>query len=127
MNALHTRVAGEMRHNREVRGGNMTNGPLQGIKVVELGVWVAGPAVTGLMADWGADVIKVEPATGDPQRAVFGALGVADQSGVPPFEIDNRGKRSVVLDLRDDADLATMMQLLSDADVFVTNVRPAGL
>ena len=108
-------------------GDTMTQGPLQGIRVVELGVWVAGPAVAGLMADWGADVMKVEPATGDPQRAVFGALGVADQAGVPPFEIDNRGKRSVVIDLRTDEGLASMMALLADADVFITNVRPAGL
>ena len=71
----------------------MGHGPLHGVKVVELGVWVAGPAATGVMADWGATVIKVEPPTGDPQRAVFGALGVADQAGVPPFEIDNRGKK----------------------------------
>lgn len=105
----------------------MTQGPLHGVKVLELGVWVAGPAATGLMADWGATVVKVEPPTGDPQRAVFGALGVADQSGVPPFEIDNRGKRSVVLDLRTEADLATMHRLLAEADVFVSNVRPAAL
>jgi crotonobetainyl-CoA:carnitine CoA-transferase CaiB-like acyl-CoA transferase len=103
------------------------SGPLQGVKVIEMGVWVAGPAATGLMADWGADVIKVEPPTGDPQRFVFGALGVADQKGVPPFEIDNRGKRSVVLDLRNDDDLQKMFALLEDADVFVSNVRPAGL
>lgn len=105
----------------------MTQGPLHGVKVVELGVWVAGPAATGIMADWGADVVKVEPPTGDPQRAVFGALGVADQSGVPPFEIDNRGKRSVIADLRDPQAMSAMMSLLADADVFVTNVRPAGL
>jgi len=103
------------------------SGPLQGVKVIEMGVWVAGPAATGLMADWGADVIKVEPLTGDPQRFVFGALGVADQKGVPPFEIDNRGKRSVVLDLRQEDDLQKMFALLEDADVFVSNVRPAGL
>ena len=103
------------------------SGPLQGVKVIEMGVWVAGPAATGLMADWGAHVIKVEPPTGDPQRFVFGALGVADQKGVPPFEIDNRGKRSVVLDLRNDDDLQKMFALLEDADVFVSNVRPAGL
>jgi crotonobetainyl-CoA:carnitine CoA-transferase CaiB-like acyl-CoA transferase len=103
------------------------SGPLQGVKVIEMGVWVAGPAATGLMADWGADVIKVEPPTGDPQRFVFGALGVADQRGVPPFEIDNRGKRSVVLDLRNETDLQKMFALLEDADVFVSNVRPAGL
>ena len=105
----------------------MTQGPLHGVKVVELGVWVAGPAATGIMADWGADVVKVEPPTGDPQRAVFGALGVADQNGVPPFEIDNRGKRSVVADLRNPEGMETLMSLLADADVFVTNVRPAGL
>lgn len=108
-------------------GGHMSNAPLHGVKVVELGVWVAGPAATGIMADWGADVIKVEPPTGDPQRAVFGALGVADQNGVPPFEIDNRGKRSVVCDLRNAQGMSEMMSLLADADVFVTNVRPAGL
>ncbi len=103
------------------------SGPLHGVKVIEMGVWVAGPAATGLMADWGADVIKVEPPAGDPQRFVFGALGVADQKGVPPFEIDNRGKRSVVLDLRNENELQKMFALLEEADVFVSNVRPAGL
>ena len=105
----------------------MANGPLHGVRVIELGVWVAGPAATGLMCDWGADVMKIEPPTGDPQRAVFGALGVADQAGVPPFEIDNRGKKSVVLDLRTDDGLATLHRLLAEADVFVSNIRPAGL
>lgn len=118
---------GDIGHNEDGNKGAQMNAPLEGVRVVEMGVWVAGPAVTGIMADWGATVIKVEPPTGDPQRAVFGALGVADQNGVPPFEIDNRGKRSVVLDLRDDNDMKTMMSLLADADVFVSNVRPAGL
>ena len=67
-------------------------GPLAGVRVVELGVWVAGPACAGVLADWGAEVIKVEPPTGDPQRNIFGALGQSDQPAVPPFEIDNRGK-----------------------------------
>ena len=105
----------------------MSGAPLDGVKVVELGVWVAGPAAAGIMADWGADVVKVEPPAGDPQRAVFGAIGVADQAGVPPFEIDNRGKRSVICDLRTDEGMAQMMSLLAEADVFITNVRPAGL
>ena len=103
------------------------SGPLQGYRVVELGVWVAGPAAAGLMADWGAEVIKVEPPTGDPQRAIFGAFGIADQKGVPPFEIDNRGKQSVVIDLRTSDGLRSMHSLLDTADVFVTNVRPAAL
>jgi crotonobetainyl-CoA:carnitine CoA-transferase CaiB-like acyl-CoA transferase len=72
-------------------------------------------------------VIKVEPPTGDPLRAVFGALGIAGQAAVPPFEVDNRGKRSVVLDLRVPDDLERFHQLLDTADVFVTNVRPASL
>ena len=48
-------------------------GPMEGIKVVELGVWVAGPAAAGILADWGADVIKIEPPTGDPAR-MFGRM-----------------------------------------------------
>ncbi len=103
------------------------SGPLQGYRVVELGVWVAGPAAAGLMADWGAEVIKVEPPAGDPQRAIFGAFGIADQKGVPPFEIDNRGKQSVVIDLQTPDGLGAMHALLDTADVFITNVRPAAL
>ena len=88
-----------------------SRGPLSGYRVVELGVWVAGPAAAGLMADWGADVIKVEPPAGDPQRRIFGALGVADQAGVPPFEIDNRGKRSVCLNLENEQGRALAKRL----------------
>lgn len=96
---------------------------LAGTRVVELAVWVAGPSAAGILCDWGADVVKVEPPSGDPQRAVFGALGVAEQAGTPPFEIDNRGKRSVVLDLRADEGLEVIHALLERADVFVTNLR----
>jgi len=103
------------------------NGPLNGVRVVELGVWVAGPACAGVLADWGAEVIKVEPPEGDPQRNIFGALGQSEQPAVPPFEIDNRGKKSVVIDLRDPAGLSRMYELLSGADAFVTNVRLAAL
>jgi crotonobetainyl-CoA:carnitine CoA-transferase CaiB-like acyl-CoA transferase len=112
---------------RHGAAGAEADGPLAGRRVIELGVWVAGPAAAGLMADWGADVIKVEPPSGDPQRHIFGAIGVATQTGVPPFEIDNRGKRSVVLDLHQPEALEQMHQLLATADVFVTNVRPAAL
>lgn len=102
-------------------------GPLAGIKVIELGVWVAGPAAAGIMADWGADVVKVEPSTGDPQRSVFGAVGVNSELPVPPFEVDNRGKRSVVLDLRTAEHVEVLHELLADADVLVTNMRQAAL
>ena len=76
---------------------------LSGVRVVELAAWVAGPAAGGVLADWGADVVKVEPPAGDPQRGVFSAIGANEQTAVPPFEVDNRGKRSVVLDLRSEA------------------------
>ena len=102
-------------------------GPLAGVRVVELGVWVAGPAAGGVLADWGAEVIKVEPPSGDPQRKIFGALGQKDQPAVPPFEIDNRGKKSVVIDLQREAGRSQMYALLETADVFVTNVRLAAL
>jgi crotonobetainyl-CoA:carnitine CoA-transferase CaiB-like acyl-CoA transferase len=101
-------------------------GPMEGITVVELGVWVAGPAAGGILADWGADVIKIEPPTGDPARMFGRMLGIEDGLS-PPFEMDNRGKRSIVLDLTTDAGRVTAMELLSSADIFLSNVRPAAL
>jgi crotonobetainyl-CoA:carnitine CoA-transferase CaiB-like acyl-CoA transferase len=101
-------------------------GPLEGIKVVELGVWVAGPAAGGILADWGADVVKIEPPTGDPAR-LFGRMMGLDMDTSPPFEMDNRSKRSVVLDLSTESDRAAALELISGAEVFVTNVRPGAL
>ncbi len=100
---------------------------LADLRVVELGVWVAAPAAAALLADWGADVIKVEPPSGDPMRHVFGSLGIGDEMPNPAFALDNRGKRSIVLDLREEADLERMEDLLASADVFVTNLRPDAL
>lgn len=101
-------------------------GPLDGIRVVELGVWVAGPATGGILADWGADVVKIEPPTGDPARRFGHMLGIeGDES--PPFEMDNRGKRSIALDLTADDGRSTAFELVCDADVFITNVRPGAL
>jgi crotonobetainyl-CoA:carnitine CoA-transferase CaiB-like acyl-CoA transferase len=101
-------------------------GPMEGINVVELGVWVAGPATGGILADWGADVVKIEPPTGDPAR-LFGRMLGLDIDVSPPFEMDNRSKRSVVLDLTTDDGHAAALELISGADVFVTNVRPGAL
>lgn len=101
-------------------------GPVDGIKVVELGVWVAAPAAGGILADWGADVVKIEPPTGDPARLFGRMLGLGPDCN-PPFDMDNRGKRSVVLDLATDTGRAAALDLIADADVLVTNVRPAAL
>ncbi len=101
-------------------------GPLEGVRIVELGVWVAAPAAGGILADWGADVVKIEPPTGDPGR-LFGRMLGLDINVSPPFEMDNRSKRSIVLDLTADSGHATALELISGADVFVTNVRPGAL
>jgi crotonobetainyl-CoA:carnitine CoA-transferase CaiB-like acyl-CoA transferase len=100
---------------------------LAGLRVVEMGVWVAAPSAAALLADWGADVIKVEPPAGDPMRRAFGSLGIGDDVPNPAFAQDNRGKRSVVLDLRDDEARAAFEDLLATADVFLTNLRPDAL
>jgi crotonobetainyl-CoA:carnitine CoA-transferase CaiB-like acyl-CoA transferase len=99
---------------------------LAGLRVVEMGVWVAAPAAAGLLADWGAEVIKVEPPDGDPLRAVFGSIGIEGLPN-PAFALDNRGKRSVVLDLRSSEGRSQMEDLLSSADVFISNLRPDAL
>ncbi|MEU6745448.1 CoA transferase [Spirillospora sp. NPDC046719] len=100
--------------------------PLEGYRVVELGIWVAAPAAAAMLADWGADVIKVEAPRGDPFRYTLRHVG-QDTEAAPPFETDNRGKRGVVLDLRQDEGRRVMDRLLETADVFVTNMRPAAL
>ena len=102
------------------------SGPLSGIRVVELGVWVAGPGAGGIMADWGADVVKIEPPEGDPCRTFLNVLG-GDLPSNPVFELDNRGKRAIALDLSSERGLELAHQLVAGADVFLTNLRPAAL
>jgi crotonobetainyl-CoA:carnitine CoA-transferase CaiB-like acyl-CoA transferase len=103
------------------------SGPLEGIKVVEMGVWVAAPAAGCILGDWGADVVKIEPpGIGDPARLFSSMYGV-DLPLNPPFEMDNRNKRSIVVDARSEAGQQVVHQLLAEADVFISNVRPAGL
>ena len=99
------------------------SGPLEGVRVVELGVWVAGPAAAGVLGDWGADVVKVEPLTGDPCRTFKYMFGGADMPNNPIFEMDNRNKRGIAVDYSTPEGLQVMYDLLDRADVFVTNVR----
>jgi crotonobetainyl-CoA:carnitine CoA-transferase CaiB-like acyl-CoA transferase len=101
-----------------------SQGPLAGVRVVELGLWLAGPACATILADWGADVVKIEPLDGDPFRGLAWAYGGHIN---PPFELDNRGKRSVSVDLRRAEGREVAWALLAEADVFVTNYRPGGL
>ena len=98
------------------------SGPLHGVKVVELGVWVAGPAAAGVLGDWGADVIKIEPLSGDPARTFQRMFG-GDMPNNPVFELDNRNKRGIALDISTPEGREIALELLDQADVFVTNVR----
>jgi crotonobetainyl-CoA:carnitine CoA-transferase CaiB-like acyl-CoA transferase len=101
-------------------------GPLEGVKVVELGVWVAGPAAAGVMADWGADVVKIEPVSGDPARS-FQFMYGGNPPDNPVFELDNRNKRGIAVDITTDVGREAAYRLIDEADVFVTNVRAAAL
>src|SRR5688500_4720358 len=107
-----------------IRRGSRMAGPLDGIKVVEMGVWVAGPSCAAVLADWGADVIKIEPPEGDPFRGLGAAFGIAIN---PPFELDNRGKRSIALNLTVEDARYIAGDLIDRADVFVSNMRPRAL
>ncbi|BBZ15363.1 CaiB/BaiF CoA transferase family protein [Mycobacterium branderi] len=96
------------------------NGPLAGVRVVDLTAMVMGPYCTQIMADMGAEVIKVEPPGGDDTRYI--SVGPEpSMSGV--FVNVNRGKRSVVLDLRSEAGAAVLRALVETADVFIHSMR----
>ncbi len=99
---------------------------LEGLKVVEYATYIAGPGAAGIMTDWGADVIKVEPPGGDPIRLFFASVGVEEERN-PVFDMDNRGKRGIVLDTAQESGRAALLRLIDNADVFITNVRPGGL
>jgi crotonobetainyl-CoA:carnitine CoA-transferase CaiB-like acyl-CoA transferase len=94
---------------------------MAGVKVVELAIWAAGPIAGALLADWGADVIKVEPPRGDPFRFLDPGNGTNEEyfSSVA----DNRGKRGLALDLQSAEGRVVLLELLAGADVFVTNLR----
>ena len=97
---------------------------LEGIRVVEMGLWVAGPSAGGILADWGAEVIKIEMPSGDPMRMLYSALSGSKESRCPPFDLHNRGKRSVALDVNKPEGRAIAEKIVATADVFLTNMRP---
>ena len=99
--------------------------PLEGIRVVEVAMWAFVPACGGMLADLGAEVIKVEPPSGDPLRGLkIGNLGATEASYDWSWESYNRGKRSITLDLRQEAGQSVLDRLLEKADVFLTSLLP---
>ena len=99
---------------------------LEGIRVVEYATYMAAPGAGGILSDWGADVIKIEPPGGDPIRQFFRTIGT-DIEDNPVFDFDNRGKKSIVIDTSKPEGQALIRDMVSGADVFLTNVRPGGL
>src|SRR6266705_3616044 len=94
---------------------------LDGLRVIDAASFIAGPVATTIMADLGADVIKIEPPDGDPYRHRTGGPGVAESPYNYRWIVDNRTKRGLALDLREPAGRAVLHRLVARADVFVTN------
>lgn len=100
--------------------------PLDGVRIIEVASWIMVPAACAILAEWGAEVIKIEHAEyGDPMRGlnsgpIYGGSATSQQ----PFEHCNRGKRSVGLNLKDPRGIAILNRMIKQADVFVTNLLP---
>lgn len=97
---------------------------LDGVKVLEVSAWAFVPSAGGVLADWGAEVVKVEPPNGDPMRGLVNA-GIESPGPSFPWEIWNRGKRSIALDLQQERAREIVLDLAAEADVFLTSYLPA--
>jgi crotonobetainyl-CoA:carnitine CoA-transferase CaiB-like acyl-CoA transferase len=106
----------------------MGDGAFEEIRVVELAQWVFVPVAGALLADWGADVVRVDRLDGDPYRGLV-TQGIGSDSGGVNLSIAlaNRGKRSIAIDLRTEDGQKVLHQLLESADVFLTSFRPDAL
>ena len=101
---------------------------LEGVKVIDFTTYAAGPACGRILADWKADVIKIEPVTGEMFRVWGRLLGApVDDDENPMWEIDNANKRGLALDLKTEEGQEIMSRLLEGADIFLTNYREKAL
>ena len=106
----------------------MDEGAFDGVRVVELAQWVFVPVAGALLADWGADVVRVERLEGDPYRGLATQGIGTDGGGINlSVALANRGKRSIAIDLRHERGRAVLDQLMETADVFLTSLRPGAL
>ena len=101
---------------------------LEGLKVIEMATYVAAPAAGAMLRDWGAEVIKVEPLNGCPMRRFFeGMKSNVPIEGNPIFTLDNRGKKGISINTSDEKGAKIVRELIKNADIFLTNVRPKSL
>jgi crotonobetainyl-CoA:carnitine CoA-transferase CaiB-like acyl-CoA transferase len=103
--------------------------PLEGVRIVECGVWHAGPGAAAILADLGAEVIKIEPLAGDDERR-FGTFGQTERftgddrtDWTPIYEISNRNKKGIALEITSEEGREILGKLVATADIFVTNMR----
>jgi crotonobetainyl-CoA:carnitine CoA-transferase CaiB-like acyl-CoA transferase len=97
----------------------------EGVTVVEVASWTFVPTAGAVLADWGADVLKIEhPVSGDPQRGLKNVLTGSDSAIDPMLQVPNRGKRSVAIDISLDGGRELLYRLVRNADVFTTNYLP---
>jgi len=105
----------------------LSNTMFKGVRVIELAQFVFVPAGGTILADLGAEVVKIEAVTGDPYRTLRIADGRQTKSANLSMEQNNRGKKSVALDLKTDEGRELLLKLVETADVFLTSIRPAAL
>ncbi len=102
--------------------------PLKGVKVIDLTYFVAGPGTARILADWGADVIKVEPPFGDPGRGTGATMSMpADNNSNPFYSAYNANKKGVALNLKTEEGKSILGKMLDSADVFVSSYRTGAL
>jgi crotonobetainyl-CoA:carnitine CoA-transferase CaiB-like acyl-CoA transferase len=100
----------------------MSEALFEGLKVLDVGSWIAGPVAGTMLADFGANVIKVEvPGIGDQYRYLSGVKGLPDAEGNYMWEMDGRNKRSLTLNLKTEAGIEVLHKLISECDVYITN------
>jgi len=96
--------------------------PFEGLKVIDCASFIAAPAAATILADFGADVVKVEPPEGDPYRELFRAQGFGPSGRNFGWELDSRNKRSLAVDLKRPEGREVLERLVRSADVFLTNL-----
>ncbi|MEZ5740315.1 MAG: CoA transferase [Burkholderiaceae bacterium] len=101
---------------------NQQQGPFAGMTVIDCASFIAGPAAATIMADFGADVIKIEPPEGDPYRGLWQFPGSPPATRNFAWDLDSRDKRSLVLDLKRPEGVQVLYRLVARADVFLTNL-----
>ncbi len=100
---------------------------LEGLKIIEMATYIAAPSAGGVMVDWGAEVIKIEPLSGCPMRKFYASAMTDNYPDNPVFDLDNRGKKAIAINTSTPEGADMVKKLVADADVFLTNVRPAQL